>query len=187
MKKLLLLLAFIIYSFANSVDEQFLEPEDAFQVEFIQNEDSLNIKLSLGQDIYLYDDKLQINITKPKKIELLKDINLPKAVEYKGFIVHFDNLDLLIPYSLLKEKINLKDIENAKKESGIKENSPLHASRYFHCTQNFVFDPMHDIFEGIAPMELKLVLHHFLTHGQYNLKLDTFNSRIHLFRYGSPE
>jgi len=35
-------------------------------------------------------------------------------------------------------------------------------------------------------MELKLVLYHFLTHGQYNLKLDTF-SRIHLFRYGSPE
>jgi len=50
----------------------------------------------------------------------------------------------------IKEKINLKDIENAKKESGIKENSPVHASRYFHCTQNLVFDPMHDTFEGIA-------------------------------------
>jgi len=127
MKRLLLFLAFIIYSFANSVDEQFLEPEDAFQVEFIQNEDSLNIKLSLGQDIYLYDDKLQIYITKPKKIELLKDINLPKAVEYKGFIVHFDNLDLLIPYSLLKEKINLDKYEIEFKFQGCTKSGVCYA------------------------------------------------------------
>lgn len=42
-----------------------LEPE-AFKVAFIKNEESLNIKVELGKDIYLYDDKLQINITKPK-------------------------------------------------------------------------------------------------------------------------
>jgi len=127
MKKLLLFLALIIYSFANSVDEQFLEPKDAFQVEFIQNEDSLNIKLSLGQDIYLYDDKLQINITKPKKIELLNDINLPKPVEYKRFIVHFDNLDLLIPYSLLKEKINLDKYEIEFKFQGCTKSGVCYA------------------------------------------------------------
>jgi len=63
------------------------------------------------------------------------------------------------------KKINLKDIENTKKESEIKENSPLYTSHYFHCTQNFMFNSMHDIFERIAPMELKLVLYHFLSHG----------------------
>jgi len=127
MKKLLIFLAITIYSFANSVDEQFLEPQDAFQVEFIQNEDSLNIKLSLGKDIYLYDDKLQINITKPKKIELLNDISLPKPVEYKGFIVHFDNLDLFIPYSLLKEKINLDKYEIEFKFQGCTKSGVCYA------------------------------------------------------------
>jgi len=127
MKKLLLFLALTIYLFANSVDEQFLEPKDAFQVEFIQNKDSLNIKLSLGQDIYLYDDKLQINITKPKRIELLNDISVPKPVEYKGFIVHFDNLDLLIPYSLLKEKINLDKYEIEFKFQGCTKSGVCYA------------------------------------------------------------
>ncbi|MFV7790757.1 protein-disulfide reductase DsbD [Aliarcobacter lanthieri] len=111
MKKLLLLLTLFIYSFSIELGNKVLEPEEAFQVKFIQNEDSLNIKLELGKDIYLYDDKLQINITKPKKIELLSNINLPKPVEYDGFIVHFDNLDLNIPYKLLKEKIDSNKFE----------------------------------------------------------------------------
>ncbi|MBL3519204.1 protein-disulfide reductase DsbD [Arcobacter lanthieri] len=111
MKKLLLLLTLFIYSFSIELGNKVLEPEEAFQVKFIQNEDSLNIKLELGKDIYLYDDKLQINITKPKKIELLSNINLPKPVEYDGFIVHFGNLDLNIPYKLLKEKIDSNKFE----------------------------------------------------------------------------
>jgi len=52
--------------------------------------------------------------------------------------------------------------------SGIQENCALHSSRYFHCTNNFVFDPMHDILEGIAPMKLKLVLHYYSTCDDYN-------------------
>ncbi|WP_026804147.1 protein-disulfide reductase DsbD [Aliarcobacter lanthieri] len=111
MKKLLLLVTLFIYSFSIELGNKVLEPEEAFQVKFIQHEDSLNIKLELGKDIYLYDDKLQINITKPKKIELLSNINLPKPVEYDGFIVHFDNLDLNIPYKLLKEKIDSNKYE----------------------------------------------------------------------------
>lgn len=46
---------------------------------------------------------------------------------------------------------------------------------------------MHDILEGIAPMELKLVLHHYSTCDDYNFDIEIFNSRIHLFRYGLPE
>jgi len=159
MKKLLLFLALTIYLFANIVDEQFLEPKDAFQVEFIQNEDSLNIKLSLGKDIYLYDDKLQINITKPKKIELLNDISLPKPVEYKGFIVHFDNLDLLIPYSLLKEKINLDKYEIEFKFQGCTKSgvcyAPMSEKRlisFEKTTQNEVKEDI--IYENISETDI---------------------------------
>ncbi|XP_036148433.1 uncharacterized protein LOC118647499 [Monomorium pharaonis] len=105
--------------------------------------------------------------------------NLPAAARTKE--LHNNQVQNIM------EKINLKDVENAMKQSGVKENSALHLLRYFHFTQNFVFDPMHDIFEDIAPMELKLVLNHFITHDEYNLKLDTFNNRIHLFKYGFPE
>lgn len=81
----------------------------------------------------------------------------------------------------------LKEIEHSKTKSGILEDSALHSSRFFHCTNNLVFDPMHDILEGIAPMELKLVLHHYNTCGDYNFNIDLFNNRINLFQYGLPE
>lgn len=58
---------------------------------------------------------------------------------------------------IIEEQITEKDIENARKHCGVKEKSVLHESRYFHFTENYIFDPMHDIFQGLAPMEIKLV------------------------------
>ena len=111
MKKIILFLMLFIYSFSLEIGNKVLEPEEAFKVDFIKNENSLNIKIELGKDIYLYDDKLQVNITKPKKVELLKDLKLPKPVPYDGFIVHFDDLNIEIPYSLLKLKLDSNKYE----------------------------------------------------------------------------
>lgn len=72
MKKIILFLMLFIYSFSLELGNKVLEPEEAFKVVFTKQEDKLNIKLELGKDIYLYDDKLQINITKPKKLILQK-------------------------------------------------------------------------------------------------------------------
>lgn len=88
---------------------------------------------------------------------------------------------------MIEEKMTQKDIENAKKQCGVREMSILHESRYFHFTNNYIFDPMHDIFEGVAPMEIKLVLNHFITNKEYDLNVDTLNARLHLFQYGLPE
>ncbi|RXJ95444.1 thiol:disulfide interchange protein [Arcobacter sp. AHV-9/2010] len=111
MKKIVLFLALFVYSFSLDFENRVLEPEEAFKVNFVQNEDSLVIKLELGKDIYLYDDKLQINITKPKKVELLKELELPKPVVYDDFIVHFEDLNINIPYSLIKSKIDSNKYE----------------------------------------------------------------------------
>lgn len=111
MKKLVLFLVLFVYSFSLDFENRVLEPEEAFKVNFVQNEDSLVIKLELGKDIYLYDDKLQINITKPKKVELLKELELPKPVVYDDFIVHFDDLNINISYSLLKSKLDSNKYE----------------------------------------------------------------------------
>src|SRR6218665_330314 len=105
MKKILLLICVFLYSFSSNLNQEFLEPNEAFKPVFTKNEDSLNFKLDLGRDIYLYDDKLKVFITKPEKIEITKDINIPKPVAYQEFIVQFNNLDLTIPFSLLKSKI----------------------------------------------------------------------------------
>lgn len=106
MKKILLFLLIFVYSFSLELSPKILEPEEAFKTTFTKNQDNLNIKLELGKDIYLYDEKIKIFISKPQKIELTKEITLPKAVAYEEFIVHFDNLDLTIPFSLLNSKVS---------------------------------------------------------------------------------
>jgi thiol:disulfide interchange protein DsbD len=111
MKNFLLLICVFVYSFSSSLNQEFLEPNEAFKPTFTKNEDSLNFKLDLGRDIYLYDDKLKVFITKPEKIEITKDINIPKPVAYQEFIVQFNNLDLTIPFSLLKSKIESNEYE----------------------------------------------------------------------------
>lgn len=111
MKKILLLISIFIYSFSAGLNQDFLEPNEAFKPTFTKNEDSLNFKLNLGHDIYLYDDKLKVFITKPEKIEITKDINIPKPVAYQEFMVQFNNLDLTIPFSLLKSKVESSEYE----------------------------------------------------------------------------
>lgn len=118
MKKILLLLILFIYSFSLELGNKVLEPEEAFKVKFIKNEDSLNIKLELGKDIYLYHDKLQINILKPQKIEITKELNIPKPINYQEFIVQFDNLNLTISYDFLKSKVDSKEFEIELKFQG---------------------------------------------------------------------
>ena len=50
-------------------------------------------------------------ILQNQKSKLLKDLKLPKPVPYDGFIVHFDDLNIEIPYSLLKSKLDSNKYE----------------------------------------------------------------------------
>ena len=112
MKKILLLIFTFIYSFSAGLSQDFLEPTEAFKPAFIKNKDSLSFKLELGKDIYLYDDKLKVFITKPQKIEITEEINIPDPVNYDEFIVQLKNLDLTIPFSLLKSKVDSSEYES---------------------------------------------------------------------------
>ena len=118
MRKFLLLLCLYIYSFSIGFNQGFLEPNEAFKPLFTKQNESLNFKLDLGKDIYLYNDKLKILIKKPQEIEITKEINIPKAVAYEEYIVHFDNLNLTIPFELLKTKVDAKDFEIEVKYQG---------------------------------------------------------------------
>lgn len=106
MKKILLLLMIAVYSYSLGLQKEFLEPEDAFKKEFIKLDNKLVFNLKLGNRIYLYDEKLKVLIKKPSKIDITKDVNIPKAVAYEEFIVHFTDQSIEIPFSLLKSKID---------------------------------------------------------------------------------
>ncbi|MBP9490537.1 MAG: protein-disulfide reductase DsbD [Aliarcobacter sp.] len=118
MKKILLLIFTFLYSFSLELNQEFLEPSEAFKSSFTKNQDNLNFKLELGKDIYLYDDKLKVFITKPEQIEITKEINIPSPVEYDEFIVQLNNLDLTIPFSLLKSKVESAEYEIEVKFQG---------------------------------------------------------------------
>lgn len=109
MRKILLFLFCSIFAFA--IEQSFLEPEEAFKPKFVKEESKLTFNLLLGKSIYLYDEKLKVFITKPEKIELTKDVNIPKPVPYEIWQVHFDDLNLEIPFSLIKSKTDASSVE----------------------------------------------------------------------------
>ncbi|XP_065204550.1 uncharacterized protein LOC135834551 [Planococcus citri] len=71
-------------------------------------------------------------------------------------------------------------------QTGVRNDSPLNKSKFFHIANNKVFDPMHDILCGIAPMILKLVVKYFV-YEAHLFTLDHLNAMISSFHYGILE
>ena len=118
MKKILLLLFMSLYAFSFELEQEFLNPEDAFKKEFVKENDKVTFTLNLGKDIYLYDDKLKVLITKPSKIDITEEVNIPEPIEYDGFIVQFSNQKIEIPFSLLQSKTKSSSYELEVKFQG---------------------------------------------------------------------
>ncbi|XP_031349636.1 uncharacterized protein LOC116175587 [Photinus pyralis] len=73
-------------------------------------------------------------------------------------------------------------LESARvKQSGIKENSIFNTLPSFHVTQNFSFDIMHDLLEGVCHYDLCKSLLYFIEKKVFTL--DIFNCRVRLFNY----
>jgi len=78
---------------------------------------------------------------------------------------HFCRLCMIHRSDLLRGKVEIKNSrtrelydEQVRKvksklltdtQTDLKENSALHRSRFWHCAENFVFDSMHDIWQGL--------------------------------------
>ncbi|MDX9796904.1 MAG: protein-disulfide reductase DsbD family protein, partial [Arcobacteraceae bacterium] len=100
MKKILLLVISFIYVFAFNND--FLEPEEAFKPTLTQTKDAIIFEVELGKDIYLYNDKLKVQLTQPQKIDLTSKAIIPTPQEYDGFIVNFGNPSVKVEIALLE-------------------------------------------------------------------------------------
>jgi len=109
MKKLIFLL--LTFAFAFGIERTFLPPNEAFKESFEANNNSLIINLELGKDIYLYADKVSVKIKKPEQFDLTKELDIKEPVAYEEFIVHFYNLKIEVPFSLLKSKVDAKEYE----------------------------------------------------------------------------
>jgi len=85
----------------------------------------------------------------------------------------------------LRNEVNYNEHVMLKNPSltGIKADSCLNSLEYFHITDNVCVDIMHDILEGVAPLEIKLMLQHFI-YEQKLFTLDQLNDRMKSFDYG---
>ena len=86
-----------------------------------------------------------------------------------------------------KHCMEIKIDKTASSKSGVKCYSILNQLKYFHCTENNVFDIMHDILEGQGHYVLKLVIAHMVSSKDYDLDVNLLNYRIRTFQYGQPE
>lgn len=87
----------------------------------------------------------------------------------------------------LRNEINYSDdlLKNDFKETGIHQNCVFNQIPSFHVAQNFVFDLMHDLFEGIFHYDICNILRSLVDANV--ISLDTLNSRKRLFQYGETE
>ena len=75
------------------------------------------------------------------------------------------------------------DLELASlSETGLKRDSELNNLSFYHVTDNVAPDIMHDILEGVGPLEVKLILNTLIE--QKHVTLDQINYRLTSFDYG---
>lgn len=96
----------ITFFYALAFNNDFLEPEEAFKPTITQTPNSIIFELQLGEDIYVYHDKLKAVITQPKNLDITSKAVLPKPEQYEEYVVSFGN-------PTVKIEVLLKDIEDA--------------------------------------------------------------------------
>ncbi|XP_058974396.1 uncharacterized protein LOC131800730 [Musca domestica] len=87
----------------------------------------------------------------------------------------------------LRNKLNYEqdiDLGN-NQDSGIHENSVFNNIKTFHVTENFIFDIMHDLFEGVCIYDLCQILLGLIE--ENIVTLEQINQRKQLFQYGDQE
>ncbi len=107
MKKSLLLIL-MIFNLSLFAFEQsgFLTVDEAFKVDATQDNQKVTVNIELGEQIYLYADKLKFTITKPKELSIGEFLKLPTPKQHDDYMVFQDkNIDIDIPLSLIKEKV----------------------------------------------------------------------------------
>ena len=108
MKHIVKILSFILFFYTAVWAAQapkILSPEEAFKVYAVQDTNGVKVSIELGEGIYLYDDKLKLDVIKPSLLSLDTFVQRPKAELYHDFMTQRHSLELLVPQALLEQKI----------------------------------------------------------------------------------
>lgn len=70
----------------------------------------------------------------------------------------------------------------ADRSHGIQEECCFNAIPSFNVIENFCFDPMHDVFEGVCRYDLAKILH-FLIFKDKLFSISTLNNRLKYFQF----
>jgi len=117
---------------------------------------------------------------------------------YRFCVIHKNNLQQTLDedVTLLRSKDShnghvLKNIANNNNATststfGVMKESPLNMLTYFHVTDNYTPDLMHDLLEGACGYELKLILRELIFTNKL-FDLDFFNEGIRCFNYSPSE
>ncbi len=105
-KKIILLFAILgsfvfAEGFGQVKERVFLKPEDAFKIDVKSNGSGLKANITLGNNIYIYQDSIKISISKPI-VKTLK-IALPAPTIFHDQKIYENVLSIDIPASLLKD------------------------------------------------------------------------------------
>lgn len=109
MKQIVNILVFIclfcIPTFATQ-KSKILTPQEAFHVTFSDTKEALHVNIEVGEQIYVYDDKLKVKLLEPKEVDLNSEIQKPKPVFFHDKDVHRENFTITIPKTVLKKYVN---------------------------------------------------------------------------------
>lgn len=84
---------------------KILTPEEAFTISALQSEQGVTIKIGLGEGIYLYDDKIKLELIQPKQLSLEEYVSRPKPEQYQDYITQRQSFEMFIPQSLLDKEV----------------------------------------------------------------------------------
>ena len=80
---------------------QILSPEEAFKTQIVQNDSGVEVRVELGEGIYLYEEEFKITLHSKDVTLLNPSLELPQAIEYDGFQVYPNSLHVKIPWEIL--------------------------------------------------------------------------------------
>lgn len=84
---------------------KLLTPEEAFKVTAIHSAQGVVLTISLGEKIYLYDDKIALALTKPKALDLTSFVERPKAEYFHDTLTQRKSFELFVPQSMLENEV----------------------------------------------------------------------------------
>ena len=68
---------------------------------------------------------------------------------------------------------------------GVKRDSVLNTSKYFHVVEGLASDIMHDVLEGVIPKVTKQILFQLVREGLFSIA--TLNEKIRDFSFGATD